>query len=1079
MRYLFLILLFFSFHASSQSVWWFVNSEGNAPPENEGDYYVSNSGNDSWDGTAPAYVSGTTGPKATVAGIVALSPGAGDTVLFERGDYWEETLTIPNSGSSGSPVVYGAYGTGSAPKIYGSNLIDISWTVHSGNIYVGDYSTTITQLFLNDERVNVSREPDSGWGIITSVQNSTTQFTSTDLESSYDYTDALCVLWSSNFLMYNRDVTGQSGTDSIKITTSAFSSGNYNNLKIDCGFVLVGGLDLIDQAGEWWYDDANNKIYVWTPDGTSPANYTVRGSVRDNGVVANNKDYWTIENLEILQQQETGITMSGTCNYYTIKNSSIHDMELQAIYDNDNSDYNEFDNLEIYNISIFGVQLRVDYSDFTNCNIYDISLLENVGLEGFGSNYGTRIVGNYNTISYNTLNRCGGMGLYFGRSNNLVEYNYVDSTCLEMNDVGGIYISDVSNYGTAPCTIRYNIVTDARLLSLEGCVSPLDGLQEEKLYTEGIYLDDGADGVIVYGNTVTGSGNGGVKVHGVLGVTVNNDVNNNVFYKNGTGVVTQNNNSRVNYFEENIVYAGDLRFDYETNPLNSIYQGVVESSNASGYTMDDNFYYAKYHGSAHLFRYKPSEDTLTWTGWLANTTYDDNTSFDGTSLGTDTDTIFYNTETTAQEVDLSGYVYEDLDGDPVTSLTLQPFTSQILIVTGSAPSAPVATDYTDQDTTSFTANWNASSGATGYDLDVSESNTFSSYVSGYEDLDVGNVTSKSVTGLDDLTTYYYRVRAYNTNGTSGNSNTITAYTDVPQPLALSATSIGETSFVANWTDESYYSSYRIYVSEDSDFSTHVTGWNGTYVGTGSSYTINTGLSAGTTYYYRLDAYYTDAARYTSEGNTITVTTTGGEPAYVSTATAVNSSTNSLACNVPSGGASGDAILYFVNANGSSNTITDSSGDFTKIAEYSGSTTMTTAVFYKEDDGSEPASYTFTTSSTDRLRVTSVRIENVDMTDLIDAYDNDNSASGTSITAPSVSNSTSGNYMICTIFVDSSTNYPTDYDSGMDERVNPGSAVNNISIYDEILSSTGATGTRSFTVDFSGGVVSWSIILNKE
>jgi Fibronectin type III domain len=46
------------------------------------------------------------------------------------------------------------------------------------------------------------------------------------------------------------------------------------------------------------------------------------------------------------------------------------------------------------------------------------------------------------------------------------------------------------------------------------------------------------------------------------------------------------------------------------------------------------------------------------------------------------------------------------------------------------------------------------------------------YVPGYQDLNVFNVTSYNVTGLAANTAYYYRVRAYNGNGTSPNSNVI-------------------------------------------------------------------------------------------------------------------------------------------------------------------------------------------------------------------------------------------------------------------------------------------------------------------
>ena len=55
-----------------------------------------------------------------------------------------------------------------------------------------------------------------------------------------------------------------------------------------------------------------------------------------------------------------------------------------------------------------------------------------------------------------------------------------------------------------------------------------------------------------------------------------------------------------------------------------------------------------------------------------------------------------------------------------------------------------------------------------------------SFVTGYEDLAVGDVTSYQVAGLTQGTTYYYRVRAENStyNVTSDNSNTITAVTGI-------------------------------------------------------------------------------------------------------------------------------------------------------------------------------------------------------------------------------------------------------------------------------------------------------------
>ncbi len=70
-------------------------------------------------------------------------------------------------------------------------------------------------------------------------------------------------------------------------------------------------------------------------------------------------------------------------------------------------------------------------------------------------------------------------------------------------------------------------------------------------------------------------------------------------------------------------------------------------------------------------------------------------------------------------------------------------------------------------------------------------------MTGYNNLSVGNVLTAAVSGLTASTTYYYRVRASNSSGTSGNSNTITVTTlaagSLPSPWTT--TSIGATGTV--------------------------------------------------------------------------------------------------------------------------------------------------------------------------------------------------------------------------------------------------------------------------------------------
>ena len=88
---------------------------------------------------------------------------------------------------------------------------------------------------------------------------------------------------------------------------------------------------------------------------------------------------------------------------------------------------------------------------------------------------------------------------------------------------------------------------------------------------------------------------------------------------------------------------------------------------------------------------------------------------------------------------------------------------------------------------SFMATWPSLTGAKRYLLDVSTSSSFDSFVDGYHDLDVGDVTGRVVTGLSRGTTYYYRVRAYGATAPTGYSETIAITTEPTTGLTIHPT----------------------------------------------------------------------------------------------------------------------------------------------------------------------------------------------------------------------------------------------------------------------------------------------------
>ena len=104
-------------------------------------YYISNAGNDSWSGKAPAW-NGSDGPWATKAKIGRgsfLNPG--DKVLFRRGDVWDNDQgnRLRQTGTVEKPIVFGTYGVGEKPIIKGSadTVVGTFWINNYGAPMIG------------------------------------------------------------------------------------------------------------------------------------------------------------------------------------------------------------------------------------------------------------------------------------------------------------------------------------------------------------------------------------------------------------------------------------------------------------------------------------------------------------------------------------------------------------------------------------------------------------------------------------------------------------------------------------------------------------------------------------------------------------------------------------------------------------------------------------------------------------------------------------------------------------------------------------------------------------------------------
>ncbi len=105
-------------------------------------YYVSSSaGSDSNNGTSAAT------PWQTVGHVNGQTFSPGDSVLFKRGDVWNESLAPASSGSSGNPIAFDAYGTGPAPNLTGYYAEPPSaWVLVTGNAWKAPVPSTYSAI---------------------------------------------------------------------------------------------------------------------------------------------------------------------------------------------------------------------------------------------------------------------------------------------------------------------------------------------------------------------------------------------------------------------------------------------------------------------------------------------------------------------------------------------------------------------------------------------------------------------------------------------------------------------------------------------------------------------------------------------------------------------------------------------------------------------------------------------------------------------------------------------------------------------------------------------------------------------
>jgi titin len=213
--------------------------------------------------------------------------------------------------------------------------------------------------------------------------------------------------------------------------------------------------------------------------------------------------------------------------------------------------------------------------------------------------------------------------------------------------------------------------------------------------------------------------------------------------------------------------------------------------------------------------------------------------------------------------------------------------TQVAAIATPPPSAPTVLTASSTSLTSVNLSWDdASTNETGFQIERSLTSS-----SGYSVITTtaANATSYTNSGLTSGTTYYYRIKAVNAGGGSSYAPvaSVTTLSLPAPPSGLTTIASSSTAIDLSWTDASANETgFQIERSLTSD-----TGFSliTTTAANATSYS-NTGLTSGTTYYYRVRAVNAGGeSAYTTEANA----TTPSIPSSPSGLIATSASTTSI------------------------------------------------------------------------------------------------------------------------------------------------------------------------------------------
>ena len=657
-------------------------------------YYVSNAGSNDNNGLTK-----DTPLKTLTAAAGKVSPG--DVILLRRGDVFRESVEITKKN-----IEVNAYGPsdGALPVISGAVPIT-GFKPFRGNIYVAEIDAEIGYLFVDKELMTIARYPNEGWLRTKYWEDTKVPRGATEERLSQPNTMVQCeklseypnnrddfwiganIRWRHHSWWFEtREVVDYKSSGKLFLSDRSFSiKGPHEGMEKGWGFYLDDKLELLDTAGEWFFDKEENRVYLYPPEGKNPNELLVEGSVRSTGLSITNG---VVRHVRFEHQQDIGLQIDGTsvveyCEFEGIgRDAKVSErgaggsaLRAEENVQNARISHNTFRNN--FNISINWWQNRND----TTSSVIERNVVKNSGVvPGYGGSGSWHAVGiligtgRHVHVQYNHIDSTGYVGILFGTQGNFAEYNTIKNAMSTLNDGAAIYTN------CSRSVIRHNIIIDTRggMESSGAWANIAHGIWPEFLHE---YRES-----IIESNTIINSGGDGIFLPNNFDCVVRNNVcYNNDRYQmlllgnEGRGQINVNQHHLISgnvlyaaepsqntlYFDERVNY-GVMKDNYFCKPFSETL--IHEGKNWPGMNPHQHFTLSEW------------QEEFEWADPSARTDF---RKISGAEE--DHSKIFVNNTEEKKTIQLNGK-WRNLNGKPVTgSIALEPYTSKILLKVNSIP----------------------------------------------------------------------------------------------------------------------------------------------------------------------------------------------------------------------------------------------------------------------------------------------------------------------------------------------------------------------------------------------------------